>query len=97
MLPGSASRIEALTDVAKVLAASDPDRAERIARSITLDLWKAEALADIAAGADRVTQRVITRRGGRRPSSCRALLRPARRRGRASAGQKPGPADPTRG
>ena len=47
-MPGSATRIEALTDVAKVLAASDPDRAERIARSITLDLWKAEALADIA-------------------------------------------------
>ena len=41
-------RAQVLARVAQVLAASDPDRAERIARSITLDLWKAEALADIA-------------------------------------------------
>ena len=44
-------KAEALADVAGALAATDPDRAERIARSITYEYErsKAEALADIAA------------------------------------------------
>ena len=42
------SKASALAGVAKALAATDPDRAERIARSITDEFWKARALVMIA-------------------------------------------------
>ena len=38
----------ALVAIAGAVAATDPDRAERIAQSITYDSWKASALAAIA-------------------------------------------------
>jgi hypothetical protein len=34
---------------ASAVAATDPDRAERIARSITDQIWKAKALSTVAA------------------------------------------------
>ena len=39
---------DALVAVARALAATDPDRAERIAQSITDESRKASALADVA-------------------------------------------------
>jgi hypothetical protein len=42
------SKLRALRDLAKTLAAADPDRAERIAHSITDEFEKALALSGIA-------------------------------------------------
>jgi hypothetical protein len=39
---------QALWQVAKALAASDPDRAEDVARSITNEIYQAWALAEVA-------------------------------------------------
>jgi hypothetical protein len=41
-------KAKALAEVATALAATDPDRAERIARSITNEYWKAKVLAEVA-------------------------------------------------
>ena len=49
--PGTATVVRAdgmITDVASALAATDPDRAERIARSIPDKRWKARALVTVA-------------------------------------------------
>ena len=49
--PTSATVVRAdgmITDVASALAATDPDRAERIARSIPDKRWKARALVTVA-------------------------------------------------
>ena len=42
------SKASALSDVAKVVAATDPDRAVRIASSITVESWKPSALSSVA-------------------------------------------------
>src|SRR5262249_35086855 len=42
------SKAKALREIAKALAATDPDRAERFAKSITDNYSKAEALREIA-------------------------------------------------
>lgn len=54
--PEDLTRTRALSDVAKALTASDPDKAarlfaeaERIAQSITDERWKVHALAAVAA------------------------------------------------
>jgi hypothetical protein len=42
------SKARAFAGIARAVAATDPDHAERIARSITSEDWKARALAGIA-------------------------------------------------